>query len=371
MRDRFPKPGTSGDRLLELVAVCGEFPAGLTARIPGSMSYMETILTSLKREGFLKLYYKDGLRGFRLGRRAKTVLMFRHPERFSFYLTGNTDTNRIRGEVPRRLRLHRTAETFVAMLNAGVKMFRDEKPAVFAPEGPLVPFLDVAAFYGSREIKEMGIEAVKIRSSRMMGVLLAPSGIFITYNGGPYMVKWDYQAEVRTQVFLRTELCCRRLPDQYGKSEVSGLLFGDGMEAFSRILEGKDSGLRCFFLLDGNYEHFYYLTNDRHGEVLLRLLCDVGRRQELDSILMQGLAGRDGGLTVENDSVDEKGNPVLFGYFLDIPRISRFCTALQLQDRQGTMVCFDFQEDALRRFCGKQVALSTISFEKFERRFFP
>ena len=185
------------------------------------------------------------------------------------------------------------------------------------------------------------------------------------------MVKWDYRAEVRTQVFLRTELCCRRLPDQYGKSEVSGLLFGDGMEAFSRILEGKDSGLRCFFLLDGNYEHFYYLTNDRRGEVLLRLLCDVGRRQELDSILMQGLAGRDGGLTVENDTVDEKGNPVLFGYFLDIPRISRFCTALQLQDRQGTMVCFDFQEDALRRFCGEQVALSTISFEKFERRFFP
>lgn len=27
------------------------------------------------------------------------------------------------------------------------------------------------------------------------------------------------------------------------------------------------------FLLDGNYEHFYYLTNDHHGEVLLRLCC--------------------------------------------------------------------------------------------------
>ena len=105
--------------------------------------------------------------------------------------------------------------------------------------------------------------------------------------------------------------------------------------------------------------------------MLLRLLCDMVRRAELDRILMQGLHERDGGLTVENDAVDENGAPVLFGYFLDIPRINRFCTALQLQDRRGTIICFDFQKEALACLCGGQVELSAISFEKFERRFFP
>lgn len=105
--------------------------------------------------------------------------------------------------------------------------------------------------------------------------------------------------------------------------------------------------------------------------MLLRLLCDTERRAELDGILMQGLYGGDSGFTVENDAMDEAGNPVLFGYFLDIPRISRFCNALQIQDRKGTLICFDFQREVLGRFCGGQVELSAISFEKFERRFFP
>ena len=157
----------------------------------------------------------------------------------------------------------------------------------------------------------------------------------------------------------------------HGDGSVSGVLFADGLGHFSHIFTEVDSRNRCFFLLDGNYEHFYYLTNDHHGDVLLRLLCDTGRKAELDSILMQGLCGRDEGLTVENDAMDENGNPVLFGYFLDIPRINRFCIALQLQGRRGTVICFDFQKEALAHLCGGQVELSAISFEKFERRFFP
>jgi hypothetical protein len=36
------------------------------------------------------------------------------PERFAFYLSGCSDTNAIKSEVPRRIRLHRIAQTYVA-----------------------------------------------------------------------------------------------------------------------------------------------------------------------------------------------------------------------------------------------------------------
>ena len=68
--------------------------------------------------------------------------------------------------------------------------------------------------------------------------------------------------------------------------------------------------------------------------------------------------------------MDQDGNPVLFGYFLDIPRINRFHTALQMQNREGTIVCFDFQKEVLQRFCGGREKLFVLNFEKFERRFF-
>ena len=368
---RLPRTGTVSFHLLELTAICGELPADLLPRIPGSTSYKESVITSLKKDGLLKTYYRDKLRGYRLSRRARSFLLEENPERFSFFLTGNGETSRLKSEFPRRLRLHRVAEIFVSMQNAGIRIFRDEKPEIFSAGGPPVPMLDCPAYYSSREIKEIGIDAVKIRGSRMAGALLTSSGIFVIYNGDSYTMKWDYRAEIKVQVFLKLLLCCERLPGQYARTEVSGLLLGNGLEHFYQILSAADTASRCFFLLDGNYEHFYYLTNDQYGDTLLKLLCSSEKITELNRMLMQGLSPKDTGLPIEHDALGGDGSPVLFGYFLDIPRINRFHTALQLQERTGTLVCFDFQREVLHRFCGDQVEFSTISFEKFERRFFP
>ena len=45
----FPRQDTLGFCLLELAAICGEFPASLLPRIPGSSSYKEAVITSLKK----------------------------------------------------------------------------------------------------------------------------------------------------------------------------------------------------------------------------------------------------------------------------------------------------------------------------------
>ena len=66
-------------------------------------------MTDLKKSGLLRTYYRDKLRGYRLGVRAKNRLLDNWPERFAPYLTGDTDTNRLKSEIGRRLRLHRLA----------------------------------------------------------------------------------------------------------------------------------------------------------------------------------------------------------------------------------------------------------------------
>ena len=45
----------------------------------------------------------------------------------------------------------------------------------------------------------MGIDTTKIRSSRSTGILLAPSGIFVTYNSSSALMKWRYKWEIRGQ----------------------------------------------------------------------------------------------------------------------------------------------------------------------------
>ena len=80
-KDTFPRQDTLGRYLLELAAVCGEFPSSLLPRIPGSPSYKEAVITSLKKEGLLRVFYKDRLRGFRrsAGHRGKLQQYFSFP----------------------------------------------------------------------------------------------------------------------------------------------------------------------------------------------------------------------------------------------------------------------------------------------------
>ena len=441
-------------KLLSLTAISGEFPTDQLNRLPGSPYYLESVVTALKKDGLLRTYYRDKLRGYRLGPRAKATLLESRPDRFASYLTGDTDTNRLKCEIDRRLRLHRLAETYVTMDNAGVCVYRDEKPAIFAPEGYaggkivypaffssrevkemgidttkirssrstgilLAPSgifvtynssstrlhrlaetyvtMDNAgvcvyrdekpaifapegyaggkivypAFFSSREVKEMGIDTTKIRSSRSTGILLAPSGIFVTYNSSSTLMKWRYKSEMRVKALIWSVICHQRLSPQFRHEDVHGLILGNSMDLAYQILTSTGGRKHDFFMLDGSYEHFLYLTNDHQGEVILALLCDPGKTAELDRILLQGLTARQPGLAIEHDGISLDGSPVLFGYFCDLPRIARFNTSLELSERPGTLICFDFQAEVLRSYCGSRVRFQTIDFTKFEGRLFP
>lgn len=366
-----PGRPTVGYHLLGLTALSGEFPSDQLSRLPGGEAYKTNVVQALKQKRLLHTYYRDKLRGYRLTARAKELLTADQPLRFLYYLTGAAETNHVKSELFRRQRLHRIAEATVTMQNAGAAVFRDEKPGLFSPmwKEDARFSIHTPAFYNSREIKELGTATVKIKGARSVGVLLADEGIFITYNMGGALMKWQYRAELRTKALIQTILCRERLPEQYAPEDVKGLLLGNSMELAAAVLSGD--GGKQYLLLDGSYDHFYFLTNDHRGERIQRVMCSADLSEELEIILRKDLFDKNEGLPLENDAIDRDGNPVLFGYTCDLPRIKRFDTALRLQNKPGTLICFDFQADALRRCCGKQIRLQTIDFEKWERRFFP
>ena len=105
--------------------------------------------------------------------------------------------------------------------------------------------------------------------------------------------------------------------------------------------------------------------------MLLKLLCDAQKTEELSRMLSENLYERDPGSHIENDAIDENGEPVMFGYDCDMPRLVRFDSALRRYGRKGTLICFDFQADVLRRYCCENVRFQTIDLKKLEGRFFP
>ena len=368
-RRTLPPQNSLAHLMLTLTALSGEFPTAQIGRLPSTPAYREKVLKSLKNERLLRAYYCDGLRGLRLTTAGKRQLLAAHPERFTSYLSGQVETNMLKSEVTRRLRLHRMAEVLVTMLNAGISVFPWEKTSLFISQPPRSPpSIEYPAYYSSREVKELGEQATKVRGSRSTGLLISERDVFPVYNTGPSVMRWEYQAEMRLKALIQTELCQGRLSSQHREAGSSAIVFGTDMAPMLSFM-AHNGGQPYHFLLDGSYRHFYYLTNDHYGEVILQLLCFREERQLLDGILAEDLEPCRPGWVVENDAMDGD-SPALFAYTCDLPRIKRFDNALELYSKTGSLFCFDFQEETIRQVCGPRVNIQCIDFDAYERSVF-
>ena len=362
-----PGKRTKAYELLELTAIFGEFPTTLLPRLFDSESYTRKVVSSLKGDGLMKTYYADGLRGLRPTTTAKRLLLADNSERFSLCMAENADTNHVHGDTHRRERLHRIAETTLTMRNAGASIFRDERPAIFSPTVKGGEPLQSPAFYSSLEMREHGEELFKTKGARFVGVLLTPQDIFVTYNLGDHMIRWGYRAEMRTKATVSSLLCHNSLTSPYFLGTVKGLLLANSMNLASEILTKKT---KHYFLLDGNYENFYFVTNDEKGELLLQFLCDPDLCNQLDELLASDLFPADHRFHVENDAMTDDGIPVLFAYTCDLYRIKNFNSGLVKHQMKGIMYCFEYQAEVLRECCSELVEFQTLSYEKVRKKFF-
>ncbi len=365
-----PDEQALGYLILSLTAILGEFPTHQLLRLPGGESYKLKVIQSLKRKRLLRSFYRDGLRGYRLTGAGKDALYASNPLRYSFALAAGSETSHLKSEPDRRLRLHRIAEATVTMMNAGVIVHRDQKPDIFCRDWEPDRHTQITApvFYNSREMKALGENALKIHGARYSGILLSAPQSFVIYNLGDSLMKWKYKAEMRTKAVMNHVLTKDRLPRQLRSDAIHGLLLGSTMELAYRILTCPSR--EQYFVLDGGYDHFYFLTNDRQGERLLRLLCKTQLYEQLEDLLLGDFYERDEDALLENDAMDENDCPVLLACLLDLPRIRRFNTAIELRKCRGTLICFDFQADVLRRYCCDDIGIQTVDFEKWERSFF-
>ena len=364
-------------RLMELAAISGECSTRVLPILGLAPSYSEKLVTRLKGEGLIKTHYRDGLRGYRLTSKGKELLLEDNHSRFSFYLSGSSDTNHPRSDIPRRLRLQQASIAYAMLCNAGVEVFRDRKPRLFqaGDAARAAPFpMPLPAFYHSREVKELGAEAVKVNSSRAMGILFAPECIYALFCTGSAPMKWEYRTELKVKALLsyhasRGILSRGRIePCYHPDTPVKALLIGSGMDTALKLMESTGGPQKSYFYLDSSFDHFHYAPDDAAGEAMLRLLCSPATQEALRNLLLSDLQPPRPGHGLEHDALSD-GSPVLLAFDFDMLRLSRFRTALSFHGLSGNLICFDFQEPVLRQYFGDAAAIETIDLYKFERRF--
>jgi len=363
------KSKSQAQLLLELTAISGEYPSDNISRLMPSQSYSKKVIYSLTADKLLKVIYKGGIRGYRLTAKGKRKLISQNPARFAGYLEGDVETNKMRADHSRRLRLHSMAQVYTLMYNAGVSIFQDAKPDILAAQ-PSACTISAPHFYSSREQKVDDEKSSAIRGSKAMGTLLTPTRAYAVYNTGNNQTSWFEKVEHRYKAEIRDHISRGVLLEQHNGKEPSGIMIGKSMESLELYWAEKKNGGAALSFLANTYHPFYFITNDDYGEAQLRLLCDDAKIVSLSYTLSKGLQPPDGKYPIEHDALTTDGIPVLFCCLLDIPRLIRFHVGLSLQGKIGKVIAFDFQQELLVRYLGERASITSISFEKFATRFF-
>ena len=362
-------PRSQAYRLLGLIALCGELPADAIHRLPISESYRYKVAASLKSQKLIRLFERDNLKGYRLTQAGKKLLLQVQPARFSYYLAEEAGRVSCRSEPTRRRRLHAAAQTYITMLNAGVPLFHDEKAPIWnTPSLAAVPKPSGAVFYCSREVKAIGLESNKIRSSRSTGILFDRERMYLTYNTGGTVMKWEAQAELRLRSLAEARFC--RSPGQfwYTSENVIGLMLGDSMDTALQLLDSRGGYKRSSYRPDAGFSRFWFCPNTPEGERQLRILISPVYAQ-LRQLLVSDLQTGTPAVSIEHDGLDTEGRPVLLALDFDLPRLHRFRSALELFRYTGRIFCFDFQMRALQAYMDGLADVQPVSLEKVVKEF--
>ena len=384
---------------MEITAISGEYPAGNIPRLIPAQSYAKKVISKFVSDKLIKQVYNGGLKGYRLTPKGKRSLIAGNLVRFASFFEGAIETNKMRSGYERRLRLHSLAEVCTLMLGAGVEIFADMKPKVFllneptiqsqpnneSSEGDKPPKVDSPAvhgtpnqyplvrittpcFYTSREQK--GQDDNAIRGSRSVGTLLTPTHAYAVYNTGNIESRWSEKIEQRFKAEVHDYVCRKLLFHQYQSRSVDGIMLGARMDVLERYLTTNEKQQTAYHFLTKVFKSLCYITNDNHGEMQLKLLCDAEKMKGLKDILTKGLCPLDTKHPIEHDALTEDGNPVLFCCLLDIPRLIRFRNGVALHGKIGKVIAFDFQVEMLARYLGDTTEFVGISSDKFSKRFF-
>ena len=354
--DNVKKKEKKSDLLLKMVAISGEMPANLPEKIVGSKSYAASLITDLKKRGYLLLRYRDGVRGYVLGKRGKNYLLQHYYQDVERYLTGASETNHVKSEREKRLRLHRMSQTWTYFFSCGNLIFATEKPKIFTQECYVQTSL--GTYYGSQELKQ---RSDQVKGSRACGLYIKSGEVFVVYNSMGNLMKWSKKMEIAMRCWVERNLLRVGLAWE-GKA----IFFGKTMEVLEKILLSAGGMKQELFQVDDVYEQYYFVPeNQEDAELQMELFTDRKKNALFLSFLENMLD------EVERNEFPiyagiKNGNPVYFVYELELRKLQMTKQDAERHGR-GIVVCFGYQRRVLQEYYGKEVEIMVLDCGKVKQ----
>ena len=330
------------DVLLRLIAISGELPAGLVGEIVGSESYAAALITRLKKENYISVRNAGGFKGYVLRSKGKRYLLEKYEDDLFFFLSGSAQTNHVKSEPEKRLRLYRMSEVWVFFMKMGIEIFQSQKPDLgngFEKSGKK------AVYYGSLEYKE-STDAIK------------GSRAYVVYNTMAKRMKWAKKMETAMRTWTE-----RMLLIGGGLRQADSLILGDNME-FLLVLLNSDGGVRKnLYQVDDVYVRYSYVPRIDNAQVQMELLLTSWKREKLKKLLTTLVKYPRRKQYALSEGFDKDMQPIYFCHELDMRHLCRVKQEIGWK-QQGTIICMDYQANMLKEYFGEEVRVRELNTDK-------
>jgi len=370
-------PGSRVYKLLQLLSVCGEFPAKSLSILGNERAVKRTVhkYESVQDIHFelsgkcytQKLFQANGkreMRTIRLCKGAFPILNELHPNALEYYQsTFNTNFSSGFSHITRN---HRVGEALAMLMQANIEICPYKLPKLqYGKNLHIVP--ETPCFYTARNLKKIHGSALnKNTYARMVGLLSYSSGAYAVYNTRDDVMFWKGKSEFKA----RDDLTTLVVKNTSSQELDSAILFGETPDIALETIEESDKGVRNGIKFDSVYKKIHFIPMNQDGIRLLRILILPDWKEALLSkLLPESIRLKKPGF-MEYDGRSE-GKYIYSHVDSDLARLYNF--RFQLKANKEVLffvICLPWQVKLLEQYLKDykdRVEIKTYDMEKFEK----
>lgn len=290
-------------------------------------------------------------------------------------------------------RAEKNAEAIMMMMAAGVPTAYNEKPHAGGTES----LAGVEAFYSAREVKQMNpddyaeslsgrvleneIQQGRKKNKKTMGA--RAHGLYVCDEGSGYVfyvvgkgsIQWSARGENAHKRYVNDRLRGRGRE----AGEIKSAIFTySGVNGILQIFQAAKKRTGYLRADDSVYDEMFFLPRNRVGTAMLEMMRNAGWKEEmLHLTVSQENRDRAEKVSQSCDGQTEDGALIFAFCVPDLKRLRKFYDGLLTQKKwqdldeknagktMAVIVCFDFQEEFIRRAFDKVLGVCKIETVPF------
>lgn len=359
------------DRMLELlwfVGYCVEFPTQLAVRIGGGAEWNRRVMYRAIEQGYVELfrkkYKRHVIRSLSLTQKGFEYIAVRDPEAVSMIYSRLSSTQKVYpSELDKILRLHAIA-TGVVMANAGgARILLSQKPSLMSPAkrsaAALSPDPKETYYYTPSElrtaIEEYSPESVS-KSSRTIGVIISGNSCYLLYFTGRSRMYWMKNSEENYAAAVTSLLRARG----FTVARTVQIVIGSTMSVAPRLCRSASPFGNKYFVVSTFFSECLYLTNNRDGDELMRILLSPQMTLSLNKAILKPFHQPQTSMRGYDAIEIQSGKPVILNYQCDLLKLADIRPTIEGYKGSPIMYCFDYQAQTVQRIVGPAIEVRPI-----------